>query len=183
MKNEFGAVGAAEEAAIASNDNRPLTMADVQAATMEIVDGMINWDNLHRYEARNVTPFDWERFGSILNRSLKHAVPDMQVHDDILEDFTMWLPYTRDLTFVRDTLVDITNSHLQSHFLGSEDPLRSVAKSLKLRLNFISKQQLEPITPSSEHHIGLMVVGYDEDLNRKRNKVDVQRAVDAGLKL
>lgn len=181
MNNDFQTASANEQPA--SNDNMPITQAGINSAAMEIVEGMINWENLYRHDAMNVTAFDWERFGSILNRSLKNAVPDMKVDDDILNDFTMWLPYTRDVTFVRDTIIDITQSHLTSHFLDDIAPLRSIAKSLKLRLNYISRQQMEPITPSSDHHIALMIAGSNEELTRKRDRVDVERARDAGLDL
>lgn len=181
MNNDFQSATSDEQTA--SNDNKPITQADIASATMEIVDALINWDNLYRHNAMNVTAFDWERFGSILNRSLKTAVPDMKIDDDVLNDFTMWLPYTRDVTFVRDTIIDITQSHMTAHFMEDPSPLLSIAKSLRLRLNYISKQQMEPITPSSDYHIALMISSSNEDLQRKRDRVDVQRAHDAGLNL
>lgn len=181
MNNEFTAVST--QTTTATNDNNPVTRAKIQAAATDLVDSMLNWDNLFRHEAKNLSPFDWERIGSVLNQSLKQAVPNMKIYDDVLEDFSMWLPYTRDVIFVRDTMLDITNSHLSAHILGDDQPIRSITKSLKLRLNFIHKQNMEPITPSSEYQIGLMVAGYDDEFTRKRDKLDVQRAVDAGLKL
>lgn len=151
--------------------------------TNAIVDDITNWSALRAHDGNNISVLDWGRLSSLLNTTLKDAMPKATIEHQLLEDFDSWLPYTRDIDSVHNIVSLIVCGHIVRHLEKDDTILNDVSKVLKGKLGYIARTGMDVVIPNHDHQIAMMLVGRDEELARKQASVDVKRAIDAGLKL